>query len=478
MSDKAPEPTPVVSPAGTAPAPAAEAAPVKPPRSKGYTNPALQAMGIPRLRIPSRNWLIFWGVVGSLSGMYFYDRYERQNKRQLWKDRVSQFAAAPMGALDLPRKVKVYIAPPPADYLDISMSHFRQYIKPILVAAAVDYEVMTENRQGEIRYMVAEEIRNKRRKSLGQPTSELDPENRKDALDRQIEQNLNRDQAGGVIIVGRGAYKEYMNGIQEGWLGPLEDPNPKEPEAVEKPLEPISDKPVESLSDALSEVNFDAAAESPLDSPLDTSPIDSETAKKEADHSEFPDREKDLADILGHEPEKKEGEDESEEKKKKAKKPPVPKPFITGMAANSGRNGGPKIWAEEIPSPTEFAVARPEDISDPISIISHRHVLGFLNFPIRIYRFYTRRYLADELGGATAAAIFAATRPFDAATDPDALLVEEKEDWANKWKQTSIDNGSEWMWDFGVDERIAEKMRVYDLDRETRARFEGTKSSE
>lgn len=463
MSDKAPEPTP----AAAAAEPAAKPAPVKPPRSKGYTNPALQAMGIPRLRIPSRNWLIFWGVLGSVTGMYFYDRRERQKRRQFWKDRVSHLATTPMGALELPRRVTVYIAPPPADYLDITLSHFRQYIKPILVAAAVDYEVKTENRQGEIRNMVAEEIRNKRRSSQGLPTSDVDPENRKDALDRQIEQNLNRDQTGGVIIVGRGAYKEFMNGVQEGWLGPLDDPNPKAPEVVEKPLEPVADKPVETLAEALPESTTESTEL--FDDKAEAAPA--EPTKK--DPSEFPNREEDLEDVLGHEPEKAEEGEEGDDEKKKKKKAPVPKPYITGMSAS----GGPKVWAEDLAEPVDFAMASPEDVSYPIAAMTHRHILGFLNFPIRIYRFFTRRHLADELGGATAAVIFAATRPYDFATDPDALIAEENEDWANKWKKKCVDNGSEWMWDFGVDERVAAKMRVYELDADTKASIEQLKAS-
>lgn len=470
MSDKAPEPNPAPAAATATEAPAAS---VKPPRSKGYTNPALQAMGIPRLRIPSRNWLIFWGVVGSISGLYFYDRRERLKRRQLWKDRVAHFATVPMGALDLPRKVTVFIAPPPADYLDISLSHFRQYIKPILVAAAVDYEVKTEARQGELRHLVAEDIRNKRRKAQGLPTSDFDPENKKDALDRQIEQNLVRDQTGGVIIVGRGAYKEYMNGVQEGWLGPLEDPNPKEPQVTEtpagtdKPVEVLSEKPVETLGEALGESLDDPLSELIAEVPT-VETTDAAPVKEEEDPSAFPDRKADEADILGYEPEdSKDGKPEE----KKPKKAPVPKPFITGMHANSGNNGGPKVWAAEIPTPTEFAMATPEEVSQPIAIMSHRHVLGFLNFPIRIYRFFTRRYLADELGSSTAAVIFASTRPYNFSTDPDALVIEETEDWANKWKKKCIENGSEWMWDFGVDERVAEKMRVYEFDPETQTKF-------
>lgn len=482
MSDKPADPKPASTAAPAAEGAAAAAAPAKAARSKGYTNPALQAMGIPRLRIPSRNWMIFWTLLGGFTGMYAYDRYERRKRRQTWKDRVSHFAKVPMGAMELPRKVTVYIAPPPSDYMDVSMSHFKQYVKPILVSAAVDYEVKGESRQGEIRHMVAEEIRNKRRVAQGLPPSESDPETKKDALDKQIEQNLDRDQTGGIIIIGRGAYKEFLNGVQEGWLGPLENPHVPEPEVVENPPDVVTERPVETLGDVPAQ-----ASESTLDSTLQTSaltpdsslqtsesvgselsqepePVSSATQEEPVkDPSAFPDREEDEAQIMG--------QTTKEEDEKKPKKAPVPKPYITEMSANSGRNGGPKVWAAEIPTPNDLAVATPEEVSAPLGIIGHRHILGFLNTPIRIYRFFNRRELAEELGSATAAVVFAATRPYDAATDPQALEVEEKEDWAKRWKQKSLDNGSEWMWDFGVDDRISEKLRVYTLDDETRAKF-------
>ncbi|KAF5093116.1 hypothetical protein D0Z00_004239 [Geotrichum galactomycetum] len=446
---------------------------VPPPRKPGYTNPALQAMGIPRLRIPSRNWLIFWGVVGGLSGMYWYDRSERQKRRQYWKDQVSHIAQAPLGALELPRKVTVYLAPPPSDYLDITLTHFRQYIKPILVAAAVDYEVKTESRQGEIRNLVAEEIRNKRRKGLGLPTSEADPETRKDALDRQIEQNLNRDQTGGIIIIGRGAYKEYVNGVQEGWLGPLEDPNPAPvaEKVQEKEITAPADKTVESLDDITGSsaetivadplatpAESDVAASTIAAEPTVAEPTIAEStpASSNDDPAAFPDRKEDEAEVLGYEPDR--TPQEEEEAKKKAEKPPVPKPYIDGL------DKGVSAWTNETATPNEFALASEDEVSQPIGVMTHRHILGFLNMPIRVYRFFTRRHLADELGRSTAAVIFAATRPFDKATDPSLLIEEEHEDWPSKWKQKCVDKNSEWMWEFGVDERVAEKLRVYALD--------------
>lgn len=389
-------------------------------KSKGFSHPALKAMGIPTLRIPSRNWLIFWAVAGTIGGWISYDRYERKKIRDQWKERVSHLASKPMNPLEMPRKITVYVAPPPGDYLDASLSHFRQYIKPILTASATDFDLRTENRQGEIRHMVAEEIRNRRRKELGLETS--DP-NFKDDLDRKIESGLKPDTTGGVICVGRGAYKEYMHGIHEGWLGPLEAP--------ELPADPVADKEAEKVA-------------------------------------EFPDREEDLKDVFGEkkeegeEPQQREPaendnnreEDKTEEKKEeeeKEKKLPVPKPYISLTEFDQA----------EISKEFEKA-AQNQQLSDPITAIHHPHILGFLNTPTRLYRFFNRRYLADDMGKATAAVVFGNTRPFRTKEDGDALVYEE-DDWPKKWKQAGIDKGSEWMVDLKADDRIGSHMSVYEM---------------
>lgn len=468
------------------PAPAATSGAVPPPpKPKGYTNPALQAMGIPRLRLPSRNWSIFWAVVGSVSGIIIYDRYERKARRQFWKDQVAQFATAPMDAMELPRKVTVYMTPPPNDYLDISQQHFRQYIKPVLTASAVDYVVRTESRQGEIRAMVAEEVRNKRRKTHGIPTSEADPNHNKDEIALQIERGITRDQTGGVICIGRGAYKEYINGLQEGWLGPLEAPvEPEEPVV-------LTDKTVETLDDA---TNSQQVVSSPI-------PAAKTSEKEQEDAAAFPDQEADERDILGYDREETTetakpedaapnpaDEAKKAEEEAKDKRPPVAKPYILGM------NRGPKVWGPEITTDADLLAAKPEDVSEPIAILEHRHILGFLNMPIRIKRFFSRRELSDQMGESTAAVVFHVFRPFnngpqgeeteqlrddnsESTSDADKLIVEEQNDWPSRWRQKAEDNNSEWIWPFGVDSRLAEKLRVYDVDAELKAKFEEAKKN-
>lgn len=93
-------------------------------------------------------------------------------------------------------------------------------VQPILVAAAVDYEMVTGKRHGDIAKRVAEEVRKRRRLDAGLdqdsevvkvlPTYKTPDERRRRELD------------GGIVIIGRPTFKEFMAGLQKGWSGSLE----------------------------------------------------------------------------------------------------------------------------------------------------------------------------------------------------------------------------------------------------------------
>lgn len=54
----------------------------QPPKKKGFSNPALRMMGIPRISLPSRNWLIFWSVLIGVGSSIAYDKYEQKQIRK------------------------------------------------------------------------------------------------------------------------------------------------------------------------------------------------------------------------------------------------------------------------------------------------------------------------------------------------------------------------------------------------------------
>ncbi|KAI0748556.1 inner membrane protein import complex subunit Tim54-domain-containing protein [Daedaleopsis nitida] len=196
----------------------------QPPQSGVRT--VLQYTGIPpswldkRPGLPSRNWLIFLTVTSAVAGCYVYDRQQCKKIRQDYVDKVKDLAAEPLGSMDLPRKVTVYGAKWLGDEdSDRSMRYFRKYVKPVLVAAAVDYEMVKGRRLGDIARRVADDIRAERRLMLGldQPFStpmKLPGSSPEEKRRRWLE--------GGLVIVGRHTLKEYMTGLKRGWTDGLE----------------------------------------------------------------------------------------------------------------------------------------------------------------------------------------------------------------------------------------------------------------
>jgi len=313
--------------------------------------------------------------------------------------------------MSLPRKVTVYLSAPPGDGIQAAREHFRDYVKPLLNAAAVDFDVVEGQKMGELRYKVAEEIRGRRRGDEDGPVEEA----RKRA-------GIERVEEGGVIVVGRHTWKEYLRGIHEGWLGPLEAPPPAAPPpSAEK--EASSSPVVESLEAAI--------AEKPTSAEPAVDPKEEEKKKKE------------------------------EEKKKNA----IPGPFLLSSDYATA------TMSEQVPSHLEAA-----------AIIPFPHILGFLNTPIRMYRFVTRRYMADEVCREAAAAAMGFHRPFITAPEPAGTLMEPEEvedglkakketgeinaleheeaDWPNKvWKEEKYQG--EWTERLSVDGRIRERLRRF-----------------
>ena len=110
-------------------------APSPPPPLSGAAS-VLQYTGIPaswlskRPKLPSRNWLIFIGVVSSLSYLYVDDRRKCKLIRQEYIDKVKHLSEERLGSLDLPRKATVYSCRSPGDDdWERSLLYFKKYVK-------------------------------------------------------------------------------------------------------------------------------------------------------------------------------------------------------------------------------------------------------------------------------------------------------------------------------------------------------------
>lgn len=185
----------------------------------------LRYVGIPdsvlswKPRLPSRNWSIFWVSVAAVSYLYYEDRRQCKKILDEYKDRVRGLSEDTMQPLEHPRKVLVYTAKYPGDNdYEKGLQFFKRYVKPVLVAAAVDYEIVSGTRYGNLARELRDRIHQRRRNLAGleswttntTPGTEL-PSTLTPA------QHLQRELDGGVVLVGRPALKEWAWALKEGW---------------------------------------------------------------------------------------------------------------------------------------------------------------------------------------------------------------------------------------------------------------------
>ncbi|MCJ1364092.1 mitochondrial import inner membrane translocase subunit tim54 [Acarospora aff. strigata] len=451
MADKS------ASPAGV-PLKAVTEAPPKAPEPPPKRNPAFRMMGLPnfRFKLPSRNWLIFLSITGSFTSALLYDRHQRKLAQRKWCTLVSHLALEPLPVNTLQRKLTIYLSAPPGDSLRSAREYFQEYVKPVLVAAALDWEVVEGRREGDVRVGLAEKVRRLRRKrgEAGQAELEEDAEALVDQT-RQRSGTQDYDGLKGDIVIGRHTWKEYIRGLHEGWLGPLDLPQTPEPSTT---------LPEMPLLDPTSTAN----SSPPLDDPQpaqDDSPRTSPPATTATDTN----------------PEK---EPEKESPKPKPTTPTPP-------------------YLPTISYPTSSLAPTIPPTFEPSAPLPFPHILGFLNTPIRIYRFLTRRHLTDSIGRQTAAVILASHRPyaqtssFASSIDPDSqpspsssstssaaaahvdagavvesgtayeqahVLTHEEREW-HKSARKRVDGEGERVWldEVVLDPRVAERMRRFEL---------------
>ena len=236
MSDAGPSTQPSAGAASQAPKPRPQ-------------NPALRMMGLPNLpqKLPSRNWMIFWGITAAFASAIIYDKREKNRATAKWRRTVAPLASEPIAsASDLPRKLTIYLEAPPGDGLRAAQDHFIEYVKPVLSASGLDWEFVQGRQQGDVRAAIAEKIRRARR-TQERPGEEL-PQTEESSL-MELRKNMGLKEYEGVkgdVVIGLHTWKEYVRGLHEGWLGSL-DP-PAQPVIEAKPVEekPAEEKPAAS----------------------------------------------------------------------------------------------------------------------------------------------------------------------------------------------------------------------------------------
>ncbi|PNH45200.1 hypothetical protein VD0004_g2592 [Verticillium dahliae] len=442
------------------PAPASAATPSTAPaaststtnnKTPGYKvperNPALRMLGIPNLpkKLPSRNWTIFLTITTAFSAAVIYDKREKKRATARWARAVAPLATELIdNPSQLPRKLTVLLEAPPGEGLRVAQDHFIEYVKPVLAASGLDWDFVQGRQQGDVRAAVAEKIRRKRRLAE-RPDEELLPteENVRDAV-RAKNQIPEYQGDAGDIVIGRNTWKEYIRGLHEGWLGPLDAPVQPEPETKPEPV--LSAEPVVTpVADALAETVEEAEKKA----------ADAKAAEEKA-------------------AEEKAAEEKKKEEEKK-KRPPQP-PSYNSTADYAAAHLPPTL-------PEQLAPAAP---------IQFPHILGFFNTFTRLKRFLNRRALADDIGREVAAACFAAHREWregepGASSDDDELRLEqqrvlahEEKNWVKSvWEEEKApEEGKEaepprekvWPKPMVLDTRIASRMRRFEVQPEDEAR--------
>ncbi|KAG0321175.1 mitochondrial import inner membrane translocase subunit tim54 [Dissophora globulifera] len=172
-----------------------------------------------RARLPGRGWMIFWGTVGTIGALVTRDHYMTVDAKKRVADKVDILAKQSCGTLDVPRKVTIYIMPPPGDGIHKTRHYFKQFVKPVFDAAAMDYEVREGLTEGQIQSMVAADIRKKRQIAAGKaPALTEEEQSAKIVALKPV--------SDGIVVLGRVALAEVLKGYQDGCFQSLDDPEP------------------------------------------------------------------------------------------------------------------------------------------------------------------------------------------------------------------------------------------------------------
>lgn len=433
--------------------------------------------------------MIFLTIVGSWTGAWAYDRRQKKLVQKKWCDLVRHLSEETLPTHRLQRKMTVFLAAPPADGVMIARDHFHEYVKPILVAAAMDWDAVEGRREGEVRAQLATRIRRHRKRKELEREGNFEPDEEDNVEEIRARIGVMASpELGGDLVIGRHTWKEYVRGLHEGWLGPLEEPATDEGQQETDGYgngdgsgsreKPPRDRPhdIGSIPTFAAEKVLERATKTRRKDDQSRGSADTALDSEPSLSSESPQQEE-------KPPEEEKKEEESSEKKKKRQPPP----FISTL---------------DYPS-ASLPPATPDELGPSITI-PFPHILGFRNTPIRMYRFLTRRYLADDIGRQVASAVLASYRPYhhsegsfspdsDEGTSPAAkldgdaptttptartvweqegLLKGEEREWHKSVRKREDGEEKErtWLDPMVLDDRIAGRMRTFELAREEEER--------
>ncbi|WVF66312.1 hypothetical protein IAT40_001052 [Kwoniella sp. CBS 6097] len=384
-SASASTPTPSPGPAAKGAINAASASAAKPkiapPAELTGFRSALSHTGIPhsvltwKPKLPSRNWLIFWTITASVSGAYYYDRRECNRIKEETIKQVEGRGQEVLegGSLGSTRRITVWGAKWGGDEdTDRALRYFRKYVKPYLVAAAIDYDLPTSPLHGSITRQVHASILAQRRQALG-----LDPLPPILSLPGVLspEETRRKELEGGVVLVGRASLKEYFEGLRRGWTGGVDAWDWEK--SVEAKLESdgVFDEPKVETESAVLDTAVETIAEA-------VTPEGQEPASGPASSSST------------------------------SAKPSTGLGFLSRPAAPTSTPINPSSTSAGPQIPAHWHVPpNPLPAQPPLLFLPFENHIGFTQIPAMISSFFNERYRVQEGADAALALINSEVRP-------------------------------------------------------------------
>ncbi|KAI9597019.1 inner membrane protein import complex subunit Tim54-domain-containing protein [Syncephalis fuscata] len=189
-------------------------------------------------KLPSPKMSAFLATVGTLFGIKVYDKRECRAIQDRFKEQARVKADAPMAVNEQPRRVEVYLVPPPGDGLYKPVEYFDRWVKPIWDAAAMDYDLIKCKHAGQAHHRAREAVKWRRHHSLAQPLLSSTASDKRPGtpvvkpspegltpdselphgftLEELIQMALKGTPAYALVAIGPLAFVEMVNGAAEG----------------------------------------------------------------------------------------------------------------------------------------------------------------------------------------------------------------------------------------------------------------------
>jgi hypothetical protein len=166
--------------------------------------------------LPSRNWCIAGSVIATFSGWVWYDRRQCDQVRSIYLEKGQALASIPLAPKERVRKIAVFVMRPHPDAsIDWSRKYFREYIKPVLDATALDYDLIEAYEPGAIAQCTSESIVEQQKYLTWTKEDALKASILSTPYD-DLDFNFRRKEYDAFVAIGRKPFEEILVGYEQG----------------------------------------------------------------------------------------------------------------------------------------------------------------------------------------------------------------------------------------------------------------------